>query len=306
MNSAAILLVLLSAVVHTTWSVIAKRAPKTAAFYCITIFLGLLMYAPVCVPHVAANRGLLAAWPWFGTSGLFLGVYYVLMYRTYRKADISLAYPLLRVSPIFSTAWAIAFLREEVTALALCGILATVLGCMMLPLRSLRLSRAGVSLRHYANPVYAMAFAAALVTSVYIVVDKHAMTAFNPAGGARTAIDYVWLEMAVCCIVLLVFAVRDALSSAGGREAEGGALRPLRTALGPILLIAPMLLGAYVLVVAALAIPGSRAAYVGAFRLVSVVLTVVAGVVILKERFGTVRIAAALVIFAGLVMIGIG
>ena len=297
MTPAAILLVFLSAVIHAVWSLIAKRAPKTAGFYTVTIAIGLVMYTPVCLPHIIRNAGILGAWPMFTISGVLLAVYYVLMYQTYREADISLAYPLLRVSPIFSTIWAVALLREELTAVALLGIVATVLGCMILPQRSLHVSRETFRLTTFAHKVYAMAITAALATSVYIVLDKYAMTRFNQAGSYRLAIDYVYLEMIVCGLGLAAFT-----RCAG----ERGIARLMHASAASIAVIAPMLLGAYFLIVVAMAQPGVRAAYVSAFRLVSVVLTVVAGIVLLKEHFGRVRILAAIVIVAGLLMISLG
>ena len=297
MTTYAITLVLLSAIIHTAWSLLAKRSPKTAGFYTVAIAVGLAVYAPVCVPHIAANPAILRAWPLFVISGTLLSVYYVLMYRTYRSADISLAYPLLRVSPIFSTIWAVLLLHEELTTLALLGIVGTVAGCIILPQRSLRPSRQIIRLGHYANKTYAMAITASLATSIYIVLDKLAMTRFNAAGGCRVAIDYVFLEMCVCGAGLAIYA-------AFSREPEFRALT--LASLAPIIAIGPMLIGAYFLIVIAMAQPEVKAAYVSAFRLVSVVMTVIAGILLLKERFGSVRIAAAIVIVAGLMMIALG
>jgi len=301
MTLAAIILVTLSAIIHATWNLIAKRAPKSAVFYALTILAGLVIYAPLCIPHIARNPSILHAWPVFAASGVFLCAYYVLMYLTYRRADLSLAYPLLRVSPIFSTIWAVVFLREGLTVIALGGIVATVLGCMILPQRSLRVSRETFKLRHFTRRVYAMALTASLMTSFYIVLDKYAMTRFNPGGSLRLAVDYVYLEMAVCWLGLAAFALLSKKLST-----ERGITRLARESAVPIVLIAPMLIGAYFLILMAMAQPGVQAAHVGAFRLVSVVFTVIAGIVLLKERFGQVRILAAIVIFAGLVMITLG
>jgi len=59
------------------------------------------------------------------------------------------------------------------------------------------------------------------------------------------------------------------------------------------------------LIVAALALPGSSAAYISAFRMISVVMTVLAGIILLKEQFGRIRIIAAIVISIGLVMVSV-
>jgi len=298
MTSTAILLVLLSALIHTAWSLIAKRAPKTAPFYAVTILLGLLFCSPICLPHIARNPQILAAWPLFTASGVLLAVYYFLMYRTYRRADLSLAYPLLRISPIFITVWAILMLGERISPNALVGIAATVVGCMILPQQSLRAVRDVFRISNYMDKTYLMALIASLMTTGYVVIDKQAMARFNAGSDFRTAFDYVYLEMWVCCLGLALISLY---------HLDRESIRALiRTSGVSIVIIAPMLIGAWVLILAALSLPGERVAYVGAFRQVSVVLTVAGGVLLLKERFGRVRIFAALVIFAGLLLIGFG
>ena len=297
MPPTAILLILMFAVLHTAWTLLAKRAPKTAAFYAVTIFVGVLMYSVVCVPHIVARRAILGAWPFFCISGVFLAAYYVLMASVYRRADLSAVYPVLRLGPVFITAWSVIFLKEELPPIAFAGIAAIVAGTMMLPQRSLRISRAALDTRHYLTKTYGMALAASFCTSIYIVVDKSAMTRFNPEGDFRLALDYVLLEMCACCVVLVVFAVLS-------RDRQ--AWRQVRAAKVSTILMAPMVIGAYALVMGALAIPGVRAAYVAAFRQISMVLTVTAGIVLLKERFGLVRIVAAVVICAGLALMALG
>jgi len=221
----------------------------------------------------------------------------VLTAATSRRADLSVAYPLLRLGPIFITAWSLIFLGEKLPALGLAGIGAVVVGGVILPQKSLRITRATFDRGHYLNKTYAMALTAAFSTSIYVVVDKFAMMRFNPGGDFRLAFDYVFLEMCVCAAAPAIF---------GALGSNRRAWRQLRDAKAAIILIARMLIGAYALVMGALAIPGVRAAYVGAFRQVSVVLTVAAGVVLLKERTGRVHIAAALVIFGGLCVLALG
>jgi len=293
----AVLLVILHAFVHAGWNLIAKRAPKSAAFYSVAIFLGVLLYSPLCAAHIASNRAILGAWPWFALSGTFLAFYYTLMAGAYARADLSIAYPLLRLAPIFITAWSVMILGEKVNNLALLGICAVVVGGVILPQQSLKFNRNTLRLKHYANRTYAAALAASLCTSVYVVADKFAMSRFNPAASGRVAFDYVWLEMAVCCVVLALIA------GASGRRESWAQLRPAKL---KIVLIGLMLIGAYVFVMCALAMPGVLASHVGAVRQTSVVLTVLAGIVLLKEKCGRVRILAATVIFGGLVLVVLG
>jgi len=249
MSSTAILLVIVSAVMHSTWSLLAKRAPKTAAFYAATNLLGLLFCAPLCVPHIAAHPQVFAAWPLFMASGVLLAVYYFLMYRTYRSADLSLAYPLLRISPIFITIWAVLLLGEKLSTCALVGIVATVIGCMMLPQKSLRAVRQLLHVSNYIDRIYLVAVTASLATSGYVLIDKQAMGRINAGADPMTALDYVFLEMSVCCAGLLTISMYHFDRAAIAQQLRKGGLS--------IFLIAPMLIGAWVLYLLPWRCPGS-------------------------------------------------
>lgn len=296
MTSLEVLLVLTSAILHTTWSLLAKCAPKSTAFYFTAISLGVLLFVPLGLPAILRDHGILHAYPFFIVSGIFLALYYSLMAYAYHHMDLSLAYPLLRISPVFSTVWAVLFLQESVTWSATAGIGAAVLGCVILPMPSLHPKRFVTDLKGRFTRIYWLAILAALFTSVYVIVDKAAMTRFNPAGDLWVSFSYVCLEMLICAAILGMCSVANRLRG----------FSEVRRAIKPILAIAPMIIAAYVLIIVALAVPGSRAAYIGAFRLISVVITVVAGILILREGFGSVRIAAAIVITIGLLLIGLG
>ena len=96
----ALALVLLAAVFHATWNLLAKRVGDGgAAFVWLFGLCSLLIYAPLAVvvlvsaPHLGSAQYLFM----FGSGVLHLG-YFVLLQRGYAVGDLSLVYPLARAA----------------------------------------------------------------------------------------------------------------------------------------------------------------------------------------------------------------
>src|SRR5919199_6156274 len=124
MTALALTLVLLSAVTHATWNLIAKRASGGPAFNWLFDALSVLVCAPLLVAQVVVQPTPLGATEWLfivGTAVLHLA-YFLLLGQGYRVGDLSLVYPLARgAGPVLSTIAAVALLGEHPSALALGG-----------------------------------------------------------------------------------------------------------------------------------------------------------------------------------------
>ena len=131
MPLSALALVILAGLIHASWNIAAKKAGGDARFAFFTSVTGMVIWAPV---------GLWAAWGWvpgwgwrewalIGISGLLHVLYYVILLRGYRKADLTVVYPLARGSgPLLSSLVAITLLGERISALGLLGIAGVVAG----------------------------------------------------------------------------------------------------------------------------------------------------------------------------------
>jgi drug/metabolite transporter (DMT)-like permease len=119
-------LVLLSALAHASWNLLAKRTAGGPAFTwtfdlvsaacCLPLLAAQLWLAPVPVPVDAVVLLFV-----IGSGLMHLG-YFLLLGQGYRLGDLSLVYPLARgLGPLLATCVAIAWLGERPSPLALGG-----------------------------------------------------------------------------------------------------------------------------------------------------------------------------------------
>lgn len=135
MSSTAFLLIVLAGLIHAGWNIAAKKANGDARFAFFTAVLMMLVWAPLGwwlgreqVPHWDAT-----AWALVVTSGVLHVAYYVILLRGYRRADLTVVYPMARGSgPLLSSLVAITLLGERLTVLGGLGIVAVVGGVFLI------------------------------------------------------------------------------------------------------------------------------------------------------------------------------
>ncbi len=94
----AVGLVLISAMMHATWNVLAKRSADPLAFLFAISSAGLLIYA-IPVGVVLAREGVSSrVVPFFLVSGTLEMAYTLFLAAAYRNGALSLTYPIARVS----------------------------------------------------------------------------------------------------------------------------------------------------------------------------------------------------------------
>src|SRR5262245_8249731 len=124
MSLFALTLVLISAFLHATWNLFAKRAKGGTAFVWLFSALASLFYLPLLVYflresqlQISGSVALLLA----GTGLLHLA-YYLLLDRGYRAGDMSLVYPLARgTGPLLALVGAVLLLGERPHVVAVVG-----------------------------------------------------------------------------------------------------------------------------------------------------------------------------------------
>lgn len=124
MTLLATVLVLVSALLHATWNLLAKRAAGGVEFLWLLSCVTVVAYLPVALAYVVLLQ------PQLSTAHVGLAVlsgivhigYFTALQRGYRHADLSLVYPLARGSgPVLATAIAVIALGERPGAAALAG-----------------------------------------------------------------------------------------------------------------------------------------------------------------------------------------
>jgi drug/metabolite transporter (DMT)-like permease len=131
MPLSALALVVLAGLIHAVWNIAAKKAGGDARFACFTALVLMVFWAPV---GLWLGWQQLPVWGWnewalIAASGALHVVYYVVLLRGYRKADLTVVYPLARGSgPLLSSLAAVLLLGEHLTLVSAFGVAAVVLG----------------------------------------------------------------------------------------------------------------------------------------------------------------------------------
>lgn len=135
MPLSALALVVLAGFIHACWNIAAKKAGGDVRFAAFTSVVLMVFWAPVGLwmgwQHVP-SWGLLE-WALVLASALLHIVYFIVLLRGYRQADLTVVYPLARGSgPLLSSMVAVVVLGEQISALGLVGILGVVGGVFLI------------------------------------------------------------------------------------------------------------------------------------------------------------------------------
>ena len=135
MPASALALVILAGFIHACWNIAAKKAGGDVrfSFFCSVVMM--VFWAPVGVwlawQHMPAWGAL--EYSLVLASALAHTIYFIVLLRGYRKADLTVVYPLARGSgPLLSSMVAIVFLGEQISALGFSGIASVVIGVFLI------------------------------------------------------------------------------------------------------------------------------------------------------------------------------
>ncbi|MEO7547327.1 MAG: DMT family transporter [Ramlibacter sp.] len=135
MPLSALALVVLAGLIHASWNIAAKKAGGDARFAAFTGFIMMVFWAPLGIwLGMAQVPGWgRAEWLLIVASAVLHTVYYIVLLRGYRKADLTVVYPLARGSgPLLSSLAAILFLGESISGLGVAGIVGVVVGVFLI------------------------------------------------------------------------------------------------------------------------------------------------------------------------------
>ncbi len=131
MTVLAIALILVAAVFHATWNLVAKQAEKSGGgplFVWLIAVLASLIYAPIAFylllsASVNVRLGLAEIAAICVSAAIHLG-YYLTLQKGYRVGDLSLVYPIARgTAPLLATVGAIVLFGERPSLMAFFGAL---------------------------------------------------------------------------------------------------------------------------------------------------------------------------------------
>jgi drug/metabolite transporter (DMT)-like permease len=132
---AALALVVLAGLIHASWNIAAKKAGGDVRFVAFTGLVLLVAWAPVGLVLIVRDLPAWGAAEWAAilASAVLHVAYYLLLLRGYRKADLTVVYPLARGSgPLLSSLAAVLLLGESISMTGLLGIAGVVGGVFLI------------------------------------------------------------------------------------------------------------------------------------------------------------------------------
>lgn len=294
MSLLGIVLILLSAITHAVWNLFSKASGAPMSF----LYRALVWSAALYLPLFVVTQ-LVAPFPWqvwvlVAISGGLCGVYFIALCKAYDHGEVSFAYPIARSFPLMIVAWAGLFLGEHPSHMGLGGIALIVGGCFVLPYRRFCIGPDGFCRANYLNRSAFWALVAAVLTSIYSVLDKVAAREMLPPAQFWPSMcqraGYVYVQNAVSLAVMAWFLRRTR-----------HAVQPLRRA--PVILCALIFLISYLLVMVTLA--RDPVSYSLALRQFSILIAAVVSMFWLEKDFSWPRLTGVLAIVAGVVLVSL-
>jgi len=278
MTSFVFVAVLFAALCHAGWNALIKVGlDPLSTTTLIATGAGLVAVAGLPIAGLPAR----AAWPWLATSAVIHLFYFAVLIESYRTGDLGQVYPIARGSaPLMTAGAATVLVGEPLSALGWSGIVVLVAGVLLLS------ARGGREFARIDRRAVGFALATALTICTYSVVDGvGARASLNPAAYALALFVGNALLLAPYALWRDGRDVVPAMRHFWRRGLAGGALQAL--AYGTVL---------WAMTLAPIAI-------VATLRETSVLFGALIAVVVLREPLRAVRIGAALLIVAGLVLI---
>lgn len=273
-----LLLVLLAALMHAGWNLIAKLGSDR-------LIAIALMKAPNMLVALAvlAFAGLPAAesWPFLLVSSVVNCLYFYFLVNAYQAGDLSLAYPVARgLAPLFVLALSAIFVHEIPSLAGGAGVVLISVAIFVLA------ARRGATREHWATLLWASG--AGLTIALYTIIDGL---------GGRSSANVVGYVAALN--VLTGVAVCGAAIAKRGRVVVSA----LRSNWKNGLIGGVLMLFAYMIVVYALTL--APMAQVSALRESSVIFAAILGVIFLREPLGARRIIASAAVAIGIAILAL-
>ncbi len=273
--SAALLygLVIGSAIAHAVWNALVKSAgDRTLTMVAIrTVGMTLGLVALPFVDWPAPE-----SWKWLGVTAAVMFAYYALLVRSYGVGDMSVVYPLARgLAPVLTTIAAFLVIGEALSTGQIVAVVLISLGIMALSFG------AGAS-----GTAVGFALATGLSVATY---------SFFAGLGVRTAGTVLGFQ--ACLEIVTGFGML--CYGVVARRAGLGAYVRRHGAVGLFAGVVSVA-GFLAFLVAARSLPLGP---VSALRETSVIFGAVLGTIVLKEGFGPRRIAAAVLVTVGIVLL---
>ena len=285
MNSVALALVLVSALIHATWNLLVKKSGGGSVFVWFFMTLSSTFLVPAAIVLVIVQQheiDVLKSGFICGTA-LIHFIYFMLLQRGYQAGDLSLVYPLARgLAPTLSTLGAVLLLSERPSSITIGGLLLIVTGIVLLTVRTNK------AIKHPHTAIF-YGVMTGISISIYTVWDKYTVDRLNVPPLVLEAFCGLGISL-----VLTPVAAR--------RRAEVKRIwRDHKTEVIGVAILAPL---SYILILTAMSF--TPLSYVAPCREVSILFAAILAARFLGEGNSVRRIAAVCLMVVGVIALALG
>ncbi len=282
MSVAGLGLVLAAAFCHATWNLFVKRINAGPELIWLFSALMVLIYSPVAIWIIAVEDPVFGVWQaGFVVASTVLHLGYLMFLQTgYRKGDLSLVYPIARATgPLVATSLAVLLLGEIISVQMAVGAGIIIFGVLMLT--------GGVSTgAKHLSASLPFGLGAGILIGCYTVCDAYAVSILALA---PLILEFASGILRVTILTPVAIRKRRLIRQLWQKHKAG------------VIVIAVFNPLAYILVLYALTF--TPVAYVAPMRETSVLLTVLAGSLLLNEgRLGQ-RLGWSVFILGGMILL---
>lgn len=288
MDSGALLLVLISAFMHSGWNYMAKRSQDQGIFLWLAITAGAIIYAPaffILLPHnPVSGKG----WIFIAASAVIHVFYFVFLGGALSRGHLSFVYPLARgIAPLFVLVLSYGFMGEIPNIAGGVGVFLVIAGVALLGTQGQTISGIMRTLqRRRLSSGALLALLTGLTIGIYSVIDKGGVSLVNP-------LIYMWLWVVGSVFLMAPHHLRSYTR----------VRLVVKTEYLWVIVAGILLFGAYTMVLAAMNL--TIVTYAAAMRETSILIATLYGAVLLKEHVSRARIAGILILLLGVALIGI-
>lgn len=277
-------LILLAAVFHSIWNIIAKFSKHNETLLWLQMIVTSIILIPIALIYY--DFPVSKAWFTLILSGVLQAAYYFLLAKCYKIGNLSVVYPLVRGSaPVFVCLFSFILGLETLSLPVIGALLLTVFGIYVVNMPSLTLSSLAAPFKTLIQDKSTrLSLFIGIVIAIYTLVDKQNVLYCDP----------IVVYAVICTIPAFILAPYIIGKHEIKSELKGlGWLR--------VLIVAFFTFFAYYLVL--IAMSRTNASYVSSIREISVVFVSVFMSIKSHERNWKPKIIGSVIIFCGIFMI---
>ena len=290
MSPTAFTLILVSAVMHALWNLLVKRSRHKTVFIwwmfvaSLALFSLTLPFAPDRFRQPEPFTLIMIV-----IGAVCFVLYHLLNGRAYRGGDLSVIYPLSQTSMIYVPVWGVLLLGEKLSVPGCIGILAVASGAYSVQMRQFTVAEMFRPFRDLRSKSVQAALAAGFVYSIGSIAEKVGVRDYSPF--------YFTYYLVFFMFILMSFNI--------SRPRYRGQLLPeLREHWGLIMISGPVMMTSFLTFRYGLNL--SPVSYAVPVRQMSIMVSVLIGILFLGESSGRIRLVSALVMLAGAIVIRLG